>query len=52
MKSVCEMLSLAILLWGLLFSGCPTTLKGTDTDSGSVTRLKFTGQNLKVVPGF
>lgn len=44
-----------LLLAGMLFLGCAKTIqetKATDTDTGNITQLKFTGSNVKVVHGF
>ncbi len=38
-----------------IFGGCSKTIheeKSTDTDPGSITQVKFTGSNLKVVSDF
>jgi hypothetical protein len=46
---------LAFVLAGLCLAGCSATLqekKSTGTDPGESTRLKFTGDKLKVVHDF
>lgn len=48
-------LMLIFLSASLFLGGCSTTIhekKATDSDTGDITQLKFTGQNLKVVHDF